>query len=152
MNIKSYLKELSPNLKYLNHIENDKEIIINVESKIKKLSCPMCGYESDSVNTKYLKKIEDLPINNKIVNIKIMNRVMECKNPNCSQKTFSEQYDFMEINDTKTTRLLEKIREVASKYTLRKAAEVLKSEGIKVGKSTLGNIKKTVILNIKKVD
>ena len=26
MNIKSYLKELSPNLKYLNHIENDKEI------------------------------------------------------------------------------------------------------------------------------
>ena len=39
MNIKSYLKELSPNLKYLNHIENDKEIIINVESKIKKLSC-----------------------------------------------------------------------------------------------------------------
>lgn len=142
MNIKSYLKELSPNLKYLNHIENDKEIIINVESKIKKLSCPMCGYESDSVNTKYLKKIEDLPINNKIVNIKIMNRVMKCKNPNCSQKTFSEQYDFMEINDTKTTRLLEKIREVASKYTLRKAAEVLKSEGIKVGKSTLGNIKK----------
>ena len=142
MNIKSYLKELSPNLKYLNHIENDKEIIINVESKIKKLSCPMCGYESDSVNTKYLKKIEDLPINNTIVNIKIMNRVMDCKNPNCSQKTFSEQYDFMEINDTKTTRLLEKIREVASKYTLRKAAEVLKSEGIKVGKSTLGNIKK----------
>lgn len=142
MNIKSYLKELSPNLKYLNHIENDKEIIINVESKIKKLRCPMCGYESDSVNTKYLKKIEDLPINNKIVNIKIMNRVMECKNPNCSQKTFSEQYDFMEINDTKTTRLLERIREVASKYTLRKAAEVLKSEGIKVGKSTLGNIKK----------
>ena len=77
MNIKSYLKELSSNLKYLNHIENDKEIIINVESKIKKLSCPMCGYESDSVNTKYLKKIEDLPINNKIVNIKIMNRVMQ---------------------------------------------------------------------------
>ena len=37
---------------------------------------------------------------------------------------------------------IEKIREVASKYTLRKAAEVLKSEGIKVGKSTLGNIKK----------
>ena len=37
MNIKSYLKELSPNLKYLNHIENDKEIIINVESKIKNL-------------------------------------------------------------------------------------------------------------------
>ena len=142
MNIKSYLKDLSSNLKYLNHVENDKEIIINVESKIKKLSCPMCGYESDSVNTKYLKKIEDLPINNKIVNIKIMNRVMECKNPNCSQKTFSEQYDFMEINDTKTTRLLERIREVASKYTLRKAAEVLKSEGIKVGKSTLGNIKK----------
>ena len=26
MNIKSYLKELSPNLKYLNHIENDKEL------------------------------------------------------------------------------------------------------------------------------
>lgn len=119
-----------------------KDFFINGSVSFYSIHCPMCGYESDSVNTKYLKKIEDLPINNKIVNIKIMNRVMECKNPNCSQKTFSEQYDFMEINDTKTTRLLERIIEVASKYTLRKAAEVLKSEGIKVGKSTLGNIKK----------
>ena len=54
MNIKSYLKELSSNLKYLNHVENDKEIIINVEYKIKNLSWQMCGYEYDTVNRKYI--------------------------------------------------------------------------------------------------
>lgn len=132
-----YIKNLSKNLVYLNKIETEDEIVISVESSIKECRCPQCGKLSNSVQAKYLKKFQDLPINGKTTYIKINNRVFNCVNNDCSLDMFSEQYDFVDFKKNKTKRLFKHILDVSTTTTNRKAEKILKAEGIIVGKSSI---------------
>ena len=99
--------------------------------------CPQCGKLSNSVQAKYIKKFQDLPIDGKTVYIKINNRVFNCINNECDLDMFSEQYDFVDFKKNKTKRLFKHILDVSSTTSNRKAEKILKDEGIVVGKSAI---------------
>ncbi len=135
--MKFNIKKLSKKLEILKVEESDKEILITVNSTVKECKCPVCGHYSNSIQTKYNKKYQDLPIDGKTVYIKLVNKVFECKNEECAETYFAEIYDFTEQGQNKTNRLIEHILEVSSTTSSRNAEKLLRDEGIVIGKSTI---------------
>ena len=57
-----FIKELDPNLDYLEHKIIGNEVIIYVASNRKICRCPYCGSESARIHSRYEKSFQDLPI------------------------------------------------------------------------------------------
>ena len=135
--MQDYIKKLSENLNFINETVEGNNLIINVASTEKECRCPNCGKLSKSVQAKYLKKFQDLPINGKTVYIKIYNRVFNCTNTKCDLDMFAEQYSFVEFKQNKTKRLVKHILDVSNECSTREAEKKLRDEGILIGKSTI---------------
>ncbi|CAI3237621.1 MAG: transposase family protein [Clostridium sp.] len=63
------IKILEKNLDYLSHEIIDDTIYINIISNRNKCKCPYCGKFSNKVHSKYKRTFQDLPIQNKKVEI-----------------------------------------------------------------------------------
>ena len=57
-----FIKELDPNLDYLEHKIIGNEVIIYAASNRKICRCPYCGSESARIHSRYEKSFQDLPI------------------------------------------------------------------------------------------
>ena len=79
----------------------------------------------------------DIPLNNKKVLIRINNRKMFCDNEACSHKTFAEVYDFVERKSKKNKRLKEYILDVSVNMSSISAQNLLRKNGVDIGKSTI---------------
>lgn len=135
--MKINIKKLCKKLEVIKVDETDNKVLISVKSTIKECKCPRCGQFSNSVNSKYDKKYQDLPINGKTVYLTLENRVFECRNKECEETYFAETFDFAEQGQNKTNRLIERILEVSRTTSNRTAEKILREEGIVVGKSTI---------------
>lgn len=135
--MQKYIELLSNKLRYINlTIEND-TIIFDVESTVEAPICPYCGEVSNRKHSSYKKSFMDIPLNNKKVLIRINNRKMFCDNKECSHKTFAEVYDFVERKSKKTKRLKEYIIEVSVNMSSISAQNLLRKNGVEIGKSTI---------------
>ena len=131
------IKMLDKNIQYVSHeIQNDR-IYIYVESNLKEVICPYCKQSSIWVHSRYLRKLQDLPIQGKKVTIVIDNRKFFCKNPDCAHKTFAENFAFAKQKATKTDRLQEEILSVSLNQSSVSASRHLKQNTCDVGKSTI---------------
>lgn len=133
------INKLSKELKYLGTTEDENSITIKVASKRDSAVCPNCNSTSTSVQSKYNKKFQDLPLKGKTVYIQLVNRTFNCSNPNC-KCMFVESFDFIEPNQHDTKRLIKHILEVSSTCSNRAAEKKLREEGIQVGKSTIARL------------
>lgn len=132
-----FIKLLDPSLNYIEHITKDKKCIITVESNRKDAICPYCGMASSKKHSMYKKEFQDLSIQDNQVIILIRNRKMFCINPECSHKTFSERFDFIQYKARKTERLIKKILGISSRLSSVAASTMLKSDTVEVSKSTI---------------
>ena len=122
-------------LKYVAHRSDGQIIKIKVESIYKKAICPYCGEESKKIHSRYVRKLQDLPIQGKKVFLLLSNKKYFCMNKACSRKTFAEVYTFFAPKAKKTNRLQEEIMRVslsqsslsASKYLRESVADISKS-------------------------
>jgi len=85
-----FIKQLDPNLDYINHEINDGKCYITVASNRKEVTCPFCGQSSSRIHSTYNRIFQDLPIQGNKVFIIIRNRKMFCDNPDCSHTTFAK--------------------------------------------------------------
>ncbi len=132
-----FIKLLDPSLNYVEHILKNNKCIITVESNRKEAICPYCGMLSSKKHSIYKKEFQDLPIQDNQFIILIRNRKMFCSNPECSHKTFSERFDFIEYKARKTKRLIEKILNLSSRLSSVAASTMLKNDAAVVSKSTI---------------
>lgn len=137
-----FIKELDPNLDYLNHEITGNEVIIYVASNRKICRCPYCGFESARIHSRYEKSFQDLPIMGKKTKVVIENRKFFCDNPDCGFTTFAERFDFLEQKGKKTKRLIEKIVDVSLNTSSTTASKTLGNGIADVGKSTICNLLK----------
>ena len=70
--MQDYINMLSSNLRYISKEENDKGIKFFVESTINSPICPYCGIPSNRCHSKYKKSFDDLPLNNKKLQLKFI--------------------------------------------------------------------------------
>ena len=97
----SLLKMLDENLEYHDHTLDDNILYITVFSNRKEVRCPFCGTLSSKTHFIYEKSFQDLPIQDKKVTIRLMNRKLFCQNSLCGRKTFAERFEFIWIVNTK---------------------------------------------------
>jgi len=57
-----FIKQLDPNLDYINHEINDGKCYITVASNRKEVTCPFCGRPSSRIHSTYNRTFQDLPI------------------------------------------------------------------------------------------
>jgi len=137
-----FIKLLHKNLDYVSHEIVDNTIYVKVASNRDIVCCKYCNTPSNKVHSYYNRSFQDLPIQGKKVIIIIKNRKMFCINPNCDKTTFAETFDFLSYKAKKTNRLEEQIINISMNVSSLAAEQILKSNIVDVGKSTICNLLK----------
>ncbi len=138
----SLLKMLDENLEYHDHTLDDNILYITVFSNRKEVRCPFCGTLSSKTHFIYEKSFQDLPIQDKKVTIRLMNRKLFCQNSLCGRKTFAERFEFIDFKTKKTHRLENKIREIALNCSTISASNTLRRNTIAMSRTTISNLLK----------
>ena len=136
------VKLLDENLEYHEHTLDGDTIYITVFSNRKEVICPFCGTSSTKTHSTYEKSFQDLPIQDKKVIIRLMNRKLFCQNSSCERKTFAERFEFIDFKGKKTHRLENMIREVALNCSTISASNTLKRNVVDVSRTTISNLLK----------
>jgi len=137
-----FIKQLDPNLDYINYEINNDKCYITVASNRKEVICPFCGRSSSRIHSTYNRTFQDLPIQGYKVFITIRNRKMFCDNSDCKHTTFAERFDFISYKAKKTRRLEDEIVRLSINCNSVAASKDLKENVVDIGKSTVCNLLK----------
>ena len=124
--------------------EKSNEIILNIESKKEKCQCPECKHVSSECHEYYVRTVQDTPIHNKIVWLKIRVHKYECTNPNCKVKVFTEEIDFVRKYKVMTDYLVQFILGISIYLSSSCSSLVLSFLGVKVSADTIDNLIKKI--------
>ncbi len=86
-------------------------LVLILENKEKKATCPHCGKNSDKLHQNYRYKGRDLPLMEHDVYLRVNRRQFKCSP---CQKPFTEHFDCLKKTRTYTERLAEKIITLSS--------------------------------------
>lgn len=131
------IKFLDKNLDYINHAIIDDTIYINVASNLITCKCPYCGQYSSKVHSKYKISFQDLPIQDKKVEIILNNKKYFCLNSECSRKTFAERFSCFNPKSKKTIHLTKTITKIAINMSSIAAQNYLRDNVVDISKSTI---------------
>lgn len=131
------VQQLDPSLECNGYNVEESRIVFDVSSTKDKNQCPYCGTTSSKVHSVYIRSVADIPVQSYQTLLRIKTKKMFCTNPECTHKTFSESFSFVDPSGRKTKRLLEQILRTSLNLSSIHAASVLKSEHIPVCKSTI---------------
>lgn len=142
MNLEELIKDLDKNLKVIDTTRREKTIYITCQMNTKESICPYCKEVSNSIHSKYMRMLSDLPIQNNEVKLLVVARKYFCLNTNCSHKTFGERFNFVESKSVRTNRLMKYINNIGLRDSSMDAVRTLTEAGINVSSSTVLRIVK----------
>lgn len=120
----------------IDHQKN--KILIRMKSTSKSCLCPKCACVSKTYHGTYNRKVQDLPILGKNVQLEIHSHEYKCINDNCMITTFSETFDgFLNTYSRMTERCADFICTLALETSCEGAARVCKYLGIKISGDTI---------------
>lgn len=135
--MKNLIKKLDKNLVIIGYEYTEDTLIINVESKKKKSTCPHCGKESNSIQSRYTREIRDLPMQDYKVILNVHVRNFYCKNKKCTHRMFAERFEFYESYSRMTKRLQDKILETSKGISARASKEIINNGIVKTSDDTI---------------
>lgn len=135
--MKELIKLLDEKLECTSYKIEDKRILIEAHYDTSDSICPFCGAVSTKVHSRYIREIQDLPIQNKQVIILLTTRKLFCSNNKCTHKTFSERFSFISRSAKNTNRLMESIMINATALSSIKCSQLLGLNNIKISKSSI---------------
>ena len=133
------LQMFYPNCLKIIEAENQEfKVAIRLKSTKRSHSCPKCEQEMKDYNAVYKRKVQDLPIFMKQVELIVSAYEYRCLNDKCEVKTFVEDYaGFIGKSDRMTHRLENFIRLLALETSCEGAAVICRQMGIKVSGDTV---------------
>lgn len=118
--------------------EEEQRIILTLKSTKHEHCCPSCHQEMNRYHGTYTRTVQDLPIFQKSVTLRIHAYDYYCTNVECSAITFAEDYDgFVGRSGRMTTRLEALIRALALETNCEGAATICKEMGIRISGDTI---------------
>ena len=118
--------------------EYEKQILIRMKSISKDCRCPKCGCITDKYHGTYVRKVQDLPILGKRVQLEICSHEYECINDGCEVTTFAETFDgFLNTYSCMTERCADFICTLAMESSCEGCARICKALGIKISGDTV---------------
>jgi len=135
IDIKTFYPE---NIEIIRVRELEDQIIIEMKSHSDRITCPKCKNETTKHHGTYERKVQDLPILGKNVELKINAYEYYCSNPSCGQKIFIEEYDgFLGKFERMTTRCEDLIRLLGMETSCEGASKICSAMGMKVSGDTI---------------
>lgn len=135
--MKNLIKKLDKNLVLIGYEYEGDTLTIDVESKKKKAICPHCGKESNSIQSRYTRKIQDLPMQGYKVLLNVHARNFYCKNKKCKHRMFAEKFEFYESYSRMTNRLKDEILETSKGMSARASKEIVNKRLAKTSDDTI---------------
>ena len=80
-------------LKITDIIQQKDKILIRMKSISKSCKCPKCNYFTNKYHGTYNRKVQDLPILGKSVQLEICSHEYECVNDDCEVTSVAETFD-----------------------------------------------------------
>ena len=118
--------------------EYEKQILIRMKSISKDCRCPKCDCITDKYHGTYIRKVQDLPILGKRVQLEICSHEYECINDGCEVTTFAETFDgFLNTYSRMTERCADFICTLAMESSCEGCARICKALGIKISGDTV---------------
>ena len=120
------------------HITADQEgLTLISEPEASFVCCPLCGFRSERVHSRYSRTVSDLPWRGINVTVKIRARKFFCNDGSCERKIFCERLPEVEAHARKTSRLEEALLVVAFEIGGRAGARLAAELGFLVGRDAL---------------
>lgn len=142
--IKKELNDYFKVLEYIDHTCNVETNSLDINVKIfdEKCTCPKCKEISQSKYSKTIRKVVDMPIDNYFTTYIIHTHYYVCRNKDCCNNNyFTNTYHFVESKESKSKRLIDYIVKTYKENSVRKAADILDKNGIKMKKTSLQKLK-----------
>ena len=118
--------------------ETKKEITITIKSMKGSHVCQECGREMRIYHSTYVRTVQDLPIFQKSVILKIKAYEYNCINTECPVSTFAEDYEgFVGKSNRMTNRLEDFMQTLALETNCEGAAVICEKLGIKISGDTI---------------
>ena len=136
----SFLNAFYPeeSLKISNVIQGKDKIIIRMKSITKCCTCPKCGQTTTSYHGTYMRKVQDLPIFGKNVQLEITAHEYNCINEECNTVSISEAFDgFLNTYSRMTERCADFVCTLALETSCEGCARICKTLGIKISGDTV---------------
>lgn len=127
----------SPDIELIHVNYSDDSILLIVKSTRTSSSCPTCLKSTTRIHSQYTRKVQDLPIGEKTVNLLMLTKRWFWDNPACKVKIFTERHDWLSSNGRRTLRTEEVLRKIAFSTSCLSAEKVAKSAHIPVSHDTL---------------
>ena len=98
----------SPSLRLAFIEASDNTMVVTVTSTTAQAMCPSCGQVAERRHSQYVRKLADLPLAERYVQVRLHVRRFFCDNPLCPRTTFAERLpDFAPKSARRTKRLAE---------------------------------------------
>jgi len=136
------VKLIDENMRYEKHEIKNEILYIYVKSSREEVNCPNCGYASNNVHSRYSRHFRELPVQDMKVEIILSNRILFCKNKECSRTKFAETFGCLPYKAKRSKRLTAKIMEISLEMSSITASEILRNGIADVSKSTICNLYK----------
>ena len=119
-------------------IDESDKIIIHLKSITKECECPGCGTMLTKHHGTYTRKVQDLPILGKNVQLRVMIREYDCEYEECSVKTVTESFEgFLSPYGRMTQRCIDFISMLALETSCEGAARICQSMNLKISGDTV---------------
>ncbi|MGG4179448.1 transposase family protein [Virgibacillus pantothenticus] len=135
--MKNVLKRLDPFLKVESVLEESDRMEFVVFVSSSSALCPTCGKRSFNRHSSYMRKISDLPIEERKVFIHVKSYKWFCKNSKCERQVFTERLPWIAPYRRRTQRLENALREVAFSTNAMQAEKVCRTLGMPVSHDSL---------------
>ena len=132
--VESFLSDL----KLLDVYRSDCLTVFRVASHSTGNPCPTCGQWAHRVHSLYYRTVQDLPIGNKLMVLRIRSRKFFCDNASCTQVIFTERFTgLFARSGRKTSRLNDLLTHLAFELGGNPGAAMARQMGIQVCRDTM---------------
>ena len=136
----SFLNAFYPeeSLEILNVIQEKDKILIRMKSVTSYCTCPKCGQTTNNYHGTYMRKVQDLPILGKNVQLEITAHEYNCMNKECNATSISETFDgFLNAYSRMTERCADFVCTLALETSCEGCARICNALGIKTSGDTV---------------
>ena len=136
----SFLNAFYPekSLEISNVIQEKDKILIRMKSVTACCTCPKCGQTTNNYHGTYMRKVQDLPILGKNVQLEITAHEYNCMNEKCNAMSIAETFNgFLNAYSRMTERCADFVCTLALETSCEGCARICKTLGIKTSGDTV---------------
>jgi transposase len=124
----------------------DDKLVINVLSNNKSSVCPYCHQITKKKHGSYLRTIQVLPINGKATYMVVKERLFDCLNEDCRQKTFTEDLGLARRKMRFSNALYQTILVIAFFTSSEGASRILKTMGVLISADSIDRMLRRITI------